>query len=283
MNPFRADLHCHSTCSDGTLSPTEIVHLAKQIGLSGLSITDHDTVEAYPIVIEPCLQMGIQLLVGAEFSTVLNGSSVHILGYGFRYDNIDIKTLCIKHTERRLNRNLSILNLLAKNGMPVSEEELTAACVSIPEDIARHTVGRPHIALAMVRKGYVATVQEAFKKYLSDGMPCYIQGTAITVEETIEVIHGAKGIAVIAHPHLVHDRQLVRKLLTMDFDGIECYYGRFYPQHHREWLKIAEKKKWLVTGGSDFHGSIKPDIHLGCSWIGEEQFLAIQTRLHQMH
>lgn len=282
MNPFRADLHCHTTCSDGSLSPTEIVLLAKQIGLSGLSITDHDSVNAYPTATPLCLELGIQLLTGAEFSTVLNGVSVHVLGYGFQTDHPEIQKLCAKHAERRYNRNLAILNLLTKYSMPVSEEELAEACSCSSKDFLHRAVGRPHIALAMVKKGYVDTVQNAFKKYLAEGKTCYAQGAAFSVEETIDVIHKAKGLAVIAHPHLLKNNQILRQLLEMNFDGIECYYGNFHPKDHKRWLKISEKKGWLVTGGSDFHGDIKPHISLGCSWVEEKFFQAIKQRLQSL-
>lgn len=282
MNSFRADLHCHTTCSDGSLSPTEIIHLAKQIGLSALSITDHDSIEAYKTAIPLCSKLGIQLLIGAEFSTVLNGTSIHVLGYGFQLEHPSILLLCAKHTERRHNRNLAILELLAKYNMPISEEELKAACMSTPQENIRHCIGRPHIALAMVHKGYVETVQDAFNKFLGEGKTCYAQGIAFSVEETIEIIHQAKGLAVIAHPHLLKNSRITQKLLDMNFDGIECYYGKFPPQNHTRWLRIAKKKEWLITGGSDFHGAIKPFIPLGCSWIGEEQFQAIQNRLQAL-
>lgn len=279
MNTFRADLHCHTTCSDGTLSPTELVHLAKQIGLNALSITDHDTVEAYSSVVQLCRELNIELLSGTEFSAVQDEASVHILGYGFNPDNEGIRALCRKHAERRYNRNLAILNLLSKHGMPVSEEELAAISPYATEDIFHHSVGRPHIAQAMVKKGYVETVQEAFKKYLIEGKPCYAQGNAFSIEETISVIHNAKGLAIIAHPHLLRNNKILRRLLEMDFDGIECYYGNFPPKDHKRWLKIAEKKGWLITGGSDFHGTIKPHNPLGCSWIDENLFQAIKDRV----
>lgn len=281
MNPFRADLHCHSTCSDGTLTPNELISLAKIIGLNALSITDHDTIEAYSAAIPLCHELGIELLTGVEFSATHDDISVHILGYGFDLDNSDIAALCKKHAERRYHRNQAILNLLAKHGMPITEGELAAASGHDVENIQHHTIGRPHIAMAMVKKGYVENVQAAFKKYLIEGKLCYAQGMTFSVEETIDVIHRAKGLAVIAHPHLLKSSKLLKRLLEMEFDGIECYYGNFPLKDHKRWLKIAANKGWLITGGSDFHGEIKPHSPLGCSWIDETLFRNLLNKLQK--
>ena len=266
MSEFRADLHCHSTCSDGSLTPTEIVQLAKKKGLSGISITDHDSIEAYATAIPACAELGIELLTGVELSTVLNGVSIHILAYGFQPDDKEMLAFCQRHAERRFIRNQAILALLEKHGMPLSQQDLAA-----PSLLPR-TIGRPHIALAMVQKGYVASLQEAFKKYLGDGRPCHTQGASFSIEETIEVIRRSHALSVIAHPHLLTDQKILNSLLEMPFDGIECYYGKFQSENHKRWLKIAEKKGWLVTGGSDFHGDIKPAVDLGCSWIDARSF-----------
>jgi predicted metal-dependent phosphoesterase TrpH len=272
MSDFRADLHCHSTCSDGSLSPLEIVHLAKKKGLRGLSITDHDTTEAYVTGIVPlCKELGIELLTGVEFSAMHEDQSVHILGYGYQLHDPHIDALCAKHAARRKERNKAILELLGKHKMPISEEDLIAA---LPEDDAKsvRTIGRPHIALAMVKKGYVGSIQEAFKKYIGEDRSCYAHGTALSIQETIDAIHSAKGAAIIAHPHLLPNGKLLKILLEMPFDGIECYYGTFPAKDHKRWIKIAQHRQWLITGGSDFHGTIKPNIELGCSWIDEPTF-----------
>ena len=272
MDEFRVDLHCHTTCSDGTLSPEEVIRLAKQIGLSGLCITDHDTIEAYQFAIPFSKEIGIEMITGAEFSASHNGTSVHILAYSFAPDSEVIKNFCHRHIERRTNRNREILDLLAKNKMPITEEELAEYSTK-----AKHTVGRPHIAMAMIKKGYVSNVKEAFKRYIGDGKPCYARGQTFTVEYILDVIHQANGLAIIAHPHLLEDHVTLRYLLELPFDGIECYYARFAPDNEKRWLEIAQKKKWLATGGSDFHGEIKPTIPLGCSWIGEETFRILQN------
>lgn len=278
MNEFRADLHCHTTCSDGSETPEQVIQLAKEAGLSALSITDHDTVDAYETALSFANAARITLLTGIEFSTALNQMSVHILGYGFNVNHTAILELCSKHTERRKNRNLAVLDILAAKNMPLTYEELKDA---IPVTLASkgRSIGRPHIAFAMVKRGYVKTPQEAFNKYLGENRPCFVQGDTFTVDETIDTIHKAKGVAIIAHPHLIKNTGLLNELLKKDFDGMECYYGIFPAKAHERWLKIAQHRNWLITGGSDFHGTAKPNLKLGCSWIGAEPFQAILNRI----
>ncbi|MGA8164818.1 MAG: PHP domain-containing protein [Waddliaceae bacterium] len=266
---FRADLHCHSTCSDGTLSPKEIVDLAKSLGLSGLSITDHDTICAYKSSLPYAGEIGIKMISGVEFSTEHKGVSVHILGYSFSLKNPAVHEFCLKHKERREKRCLAILELLRLHQMPILKEEIHSLQ-------PKGNIGRPHIALAMVKKGYVQSVEKAFTRYLGDGRPCYVKGEAFSVEESIDLIHQANGIAVIAHPHLIKPPAILNDLLNMDFDGLEGYYASIGSRTHVDWIELAKKRNWIVTGGSDFHGEIKPNHALGSSWVGQEVF----DRLH---
>lgn len=273
-NEERYDLHCHTTCSDGTMTPEETLKLAKSSGLKGLSITDHDTIAAYKIAIDLAKQLDLTLLSGVEFSASHKGASVHILGYGFDINAPTITEFCLRHEKRRADRNSLILELLKKHKMPLTPEDVTG-----PFNKTMATSGRPHIAHAMIAKRYVHTISEAFKKFIGEGCSCYAAGTPHTVEETIETIHTAKGVAIIAHPHLMSDKATLNAILNMNFDGIECYYGNIAYQNNARWLELAEKKKWLVTGGSDFHGSIKPNQPLGSSWIDSERFTLLQQAI----
>ncbi len=262
---MRADLHCHSTASDGSLSPTELVHLAKKENLWGLSITDHDTIDAYKTALPAAQDCGIHLGTGIEFSCDYKGSSIHILGYDFLLTDAGLQDFCLRHQTRRQDRNRAILDKLFKHGFLIDEQELLL--------LSHHkTVGRPHIAQQLVKKGYVSSIQEAFNKYLGDGKPCYAPGTPFSIVETINVIHKAQGKAFIAHPHLLSKKIPLQELLKLPFDGIECFYSRFSQDSAKSWVKIAQEKKWLISGGSDFHGLIKPEIALGSSFIGKEEF-----------
>ncbi len=265
---FRADLHCHTTCSDGTDSPTELLHKAKAVGLQAISITDHDTIEAYtPEIFALAKSLDLQLLPGVELSSEQEGCSVHVLGY-----NIDVQSVSLKHflsslIERRAERNRAILAKLARKGFVIHEQELTV--------FGMRTIGRPHIAELMVRKKYVSSREEAFQRYLQDGASCYTPGIKYTPLEVIEQIHQAKGKAVLAHPHFARKGAFLRKLLELPLDGIECYYAALNPAQEAPWLEVAKEKGWLVTGGSDYHGTVKPHITLGCSWVDLERFRAL--------
>lgn len=263
MNPnFRADLHIHSTASDGTLSPFEILDLAEKIGLSGLSITDHDTVAAYtPELLKEAEKRGLRLVTGVEFSTTYENGPVHILGYNFDLGDTELRNFCQRHRENREKRNRKMVVLLQKKGLEITFEEIEH----------QGTMGRPHIADLLVKKGYIADHNQAFKRYLGEGKCCYVPAEPVTVEETLDVIHKAKGLAFLAHPHLGRMRT-VKKLLEFPFDGLECYYARFPLNEEKPYLQLAESQNLLISGGSDFHGAIKPHNPLGASWIDEERF-----------
>jgi 3',5'-nucleoside bisphosphate phosphatase len=266
MSDFRADLHCHTVCSDGTDEPRALLQLAKQAGLQGLSITDHDTLDAYtPELFTDAEALGIRLLPGIEISSEQDDDSVHILGYGYDLADAGLKEFLVQMQKRRGERNRAILQKLAQRKMPISEEELKAFAI-------HRTIGRPHIAHLMVKKGYVATIREAFERYLRDGALCYSPGIKYQPREVIDRIHKAKGKAILAHPHFFKKGSFLRKLLDLPFDGIECYYGNLAKELELPWLKIAKERGLIATGGSDYHGHLKPHIPLGCSWVSQHTF-----------
>lgn len=267
-NLFRADLHCHTTCSDGTFTPYEIIQEAVKVGLSGMSITDHDTMQAYENIFSYAHEMGIKLLPGIEFSAFHQEESVHILGYGFQIDHPVIINLCDKHLERRKNRNLAILERMQQHKLNISIEDI------VVENGNRglERAGRPHFARALQKKGYVASISEAFIRYLGNSSPCYVHGSFITVQDTIDAIRSAKGKVILAHPYVYNYQFCYEIIRDFDFDGIEVYYGNTLPHLENTWKKAAEKRSMLMTGGSDFHGAMKPNLCLGASWTPEITF-----------
>lgn len=274
MSNFRADLHCHSLFSDGSDHPEKLILDAIASGLSGLSITDHDTVEAYKEALTFAASLQFPLLTGVEFSASHRGESIHILGYGFLPLDRHITALCQKHVTRRLDRNLRILANLKRLGVVITRDELENVQIPSVDDAQKlkRTIGRPHIALLLVEKGIVPNVKEAFQKYLGEGKPAFDPGERISVENTIAAIHAAKGFAIIAHPHLIEKTSILRELLRMPFDGIEAYYAKMGPEKEAKYIKMAQERKWLITGGSDYHGLIKPHNPLGCSWVNDTTF-----------
>lgn len=255
------------------MSPEELVAHAKAVELSGLSITDHDNVNAYSSAVEAARSMGgIWIGTGVEFSSVNEGKSVHVLGYDFDPEAASLQAFCKRHVMRRRERNRAIIDKLGACKMPIDRDQLEKL---LSEGVP---VGRPHIALAMVEKGYVKTVEEAFDHFLGDRRPCFDPGIPISTDETLAIIHKAGGKAFIAHPHFMRNAKAVEKLLTKPFDGIECYYGRLAAEQEKQWVALASERGLLISGGSDFHGAIKPNIPLGCSWVDEETFDRIFER-----
>ncbi len=274
MDEFRADLHCHSSFSDGTLTPFELVDLSKKNGLKGLSITDHDTFEGYLALTKNTPSLDLVVLPGVELSCTQDEQDVHILGYSFDPDSLFFQDFCSLHRKQRIERNKIILEKLKKYDMIVDESDF------MKNDTQSY--GRPHIAQVLVKKGYVKSIQEAFKKYIGEGKPCYEKGQKWDVQEGIDAIHKARGLAVIAHPHFINRRRIIKQLLELPFDGIEVYYSRFSYSEHDKWQKIAREKNLAMTGGSDFHGSIKPGIQLGCSYTNEETFLILKNHFFEV-
>lgn len=265
MNNFRADLHVHTIFSDGSESPEKVIDLAISRNLQGLSITDHDSTKAYKRALEYASEKKFPLISGVEFSAHYHQESVHILCYAFPLNSQSISALCEKHIRRRNERNQRILENLKRLQINIEESD-------IPKTSADGVVGRPHIAIALIKKGVVATMKEAFQKYLAEGKLAYAEGERISVQETLQYIKEGKGKAILAHPQLVIRKRLLKDLLEMPFDGVEGYYSLIPFQENEIFIQKAKEKGLLITGGSDYHGSIKPNIPLGCSWVGQETF-----------
>lgn len=264
-----ADLHCHSTCSDGSITPEELIQLGKKYGLKGLSITDHDTIDAYSQAIPVAKSCGIRLGTGIEFSCHFENFNIHLLGYDFDLNSPKIYQACSKRKKSREERNKKMLVELKKHGCPLDYEELVVKAKT-------SSIGRPHIAMLMLEKGYIKTYQEAFSQYIGEGKKCYQAGFSLDVAEAIEIIRGSMGKVFIAHPHLLPFSFPLQKLLALPFDGIECCYAHLKAT---PWLGIAQDKGWLISGGSDYHGSLKTEIDLGCNGVLESEFHAIFSKL----
>jgi 3',5'-nucleoside bisphosphate phosphatase len=264
---YKADLHCHSHFSDGELSPKELLYLAKKVGLNGLSITDHDNIEAYTHELFSLAEsLKIDLLTGVEISSSLQNETVHILGYGFDSHSSILKKFLEEVRERRYRRNIEILKKLAEKNIFLEEKDLYS------DRYPKTAIGRPHIAQLLVEKGYVKDFKTAFNEYLKDGGPCFVIGEKFSPLQIIDLLHKVKAKAILAHPDQISDSTVLRELLQMPFDGIEAYYGIMVLHKEMRWVRLAMKKGWLFTGGSDFHGSSKPFVALGCSWVSKECF-----------
>jgi predicted metal-dependent phosphoesterase TrpH len=252
MNEGSADLHTHTTASDGTQSPADNVRLAAEAGLAAIAVTDHDTVSGVAEALAAGERFGVQVVPGVEISTVSGGQDIHVLGYGidFRDGRLLMRLQQLRETRER--RNELILAKLAELGMPLSMEDVKAEAAAVKRK--DDTIGRPHIAAAMQRRGYVATVQEAFDRFLAKGGAAFVKVPRISPETAIAWIREAGGAPVLAHPGLYKDDDLVERLAGLGLAGIEAYHADHSREEERMYAALAERCGLLVTAGSDFHG-----------------------------
>lgn len=256
----RIDLHIHTTCSDGSLSPEAVVERAFQRGMTAIAITDHDTVAGVERA-QTAAPVGMEVIAGVEISAAGGQGLLHILGYFVdSHDALFLEKLQ-NYVEARNERNPKILAALADNGCPLGMEEIVALS-------GGEVVNRPHIARAMVSRGYVKTTQEAFDRYLNHDAPAYFPKEIYTLAQTIQIIHEAGGLAVLAHPDQLYNgnmrkiRPFIAEAVTQGLDGIEAYHGTGLAGHGRIYQAIAEEHELFITGGSDFHG-IQPYRDIG--------------------
>jgi len=261
------DLHIHSTASDGSFSPAEILALAQELKLGAIAITDHDTVNGSKEALSIGIPSSLKFLTGVEISaspppSFSYSASLHILGYSINVDDPLLnKTLAIVQ-EARKTRNPGIVARLNSMGVALSMDELL-------NEAGGGQLGRPHIAKLMVKKGYVGSIKEAFDKYLGKGKPAYLDKYRIDCSKAIEVILGAGGIPVIAHPYLLNPRNVadledfIIILKKMGLKGIEVYYPEHSPHVTSQFEDMANRHELLITGGTDFHGSLKPKLKMG--------------------
>lgn len=254
------DLHIHSTMSDGTLTPKEIVKLAARKGLKAIALTDHDTFEGVQQAIDGAEGLDLEVVSGIELSVKCHGVSAHLLGYLFDHNSSKFQMALSDVQEGRIARNERILKKLSAFNIQISISEL--------KNYAKvGQIGRPHIAKIMVKKGYSKSMDEAFDVYLGATGKAYTPRHLFAIDEAIDHIKKAGGIAVLAHPYTVYKSEIefkgvVDELLGMGLDGIEAYYPAHSRKFRNEMIQLAIKKDLLVTGGSDYHGDIRPGTTL---------------------
>ncbi len=254
------DLHTHSTISDGTMSPSELVGYAHRKGLSAIAITDHDTIGGIGEAVTAGDFLGIEVVPGIELSVKYSQQNVHLLGYLFDYQNKDLHDALGQLQAGRIERNKKIISNLNKLGFPIEFNELTKT----GRDGQK---GRPHIAKLLMEKKIVGTMDEAFEKYLGKDGLAYASRFVYGAKEAISLIKNAGGIAVLAHPlklDTVFDDfpRILNQLCDLGLDGIEVYYPNHTRKFRKNLMALAEKLSLLMTGGSDYHGSIRPGTTL---------------------
>lgn len=253
------DLHVHTTASDGTCAPGEVVRLAAEAGLSAIAITDHDTAEGYAEAAEAGRREGVEVVPGIEISTRFFGA-VHILGYYIDPLSPELRPVLDWVVQDRDERNRKMAELMAADGLPVSYEQMHERFGTV--------VGRPHFARVLVELGLADSVQDAFDRYVEKGQKYYVGRHFLSIERSIEIIRLAGGVPVLAHPfqYKLEDarlRELIEHCLASGLRGMECRYTGYSEEQTAYLLALAEEYGLLPTGGSDFHGANKPHIRLG--------------------
>ncbi len=255
------DLHAHTTTSDGSLTPSQLVDMARKNGLRALAVTDHDTIEGLPEALERGAEIGIEVAPGVEISAEFKSGTMHILGYFIDPANPNLSEKLQTLQEARRTRNPRIAGKLRDLGLEVTMEEVDAAA-------GGGQVGRPHFARVLIDKHYVSDIDEAFGRYLGKGAPAYVDKFRLYPKDAVTMIRGAGGIAVLGHPFTLNlepeplERLLI-DLVDVGLEGIEVYYSEHTPEMTRLYLTLAEKLNLLPTGGSDYHGDNKDEIALG--------------------
>jgi predicted metal-dependent phosphoesterase TrpH len=255
------DLHTHTTASDGTLDPADLVRKAASDGLKAVAITDHDTVGGLSQALRAGEETGVEVIPGCELSIDFKSGQMHILGLFLPDPPQGLQATLDDLQDRRNNRNDRILGMLKNAGVDVELEE-------IQELAGEASIGRPHIARVLVQKGVVENIDQAFKQYIGPGGAAYVPKDKIDPETGIRLLKQEGATVILAHPYSLETdteelRELLGRLKEQGLEGMEAYYSEHTPEQTQTYLQLCDEFDLLVSGGSDFHGSVKEDVGLG--------------------
>lgn len=251
----KSDLHLHSTCSDGLWPPERVVEKAARAGIVAMALTDHDTIEGVPIAARAAAARGIELIPGVEISVDADdGAERHLLGYGIDVADEALSAALAENVAARDERLTRMLAALAREGVHLTADEVRAE--------AAGNVGRPHVADALVRKGIVRRRQDAFDRWLGDGRCAHVKKKNLDAARAIALVHGAGGVAVLAHPGRRWDPALIERLVRDGLDGLEAWHPSHAPSQVRALEEMASRWSLLLTGGSDCHGDDEGEQNL---------------------
>ena len=259
------DLHAHTTASDGSYTPTELVRYAKKKGLSAIAITDHDTVAGVEEASIEGRKLGIRVIPGAELSTRMDDCDVHMTSLFINCKNKQLIKRLDDMAASRQERNYKMVDKLHEAGFQIDRSDLDALGEG-------KILARGHIAQILIARGYATELKEALRKYLSKGTPGYVQKEVLSPEECIQLVHDAGGLIFVAHLHQIdpqdpeHCRDVARRLIRMGADGLETQYCEFDDEWRQTTEQIAQECGCLRSGGSDFHGTMKKGLDLACGY-----------------
>lgn len=267
----KADLHIHTNASDGLLSVPDLFAKIQEKGLSAVSITDHDTVDALQEALTLAAELNIELISGVELTARWKEKEVHLLAYLFDPDNDAFLSLIARQKRARKLRMKKIAEMLRSEGVDIDYEEIRAVA-------GRANVGRPHAARVLVKKGYTASVPEAFIRYLGSERIKELKTEYAEVPEITEIVSSAGGVISVAHPGRIYTDEELRELLSLGLDAIECIHPSHTYSKQKEYTRLAKEKNLLITGGSDYHGSANKDYdpYLGIVTLGRDHLNSIR-------
>jgi hypothetical protein len=247
------DLHSHTTCSDGQSAPRELVRQAAAAGVQVLAVTDHDSVEALPECLEEAKACGVRVVAGIEISSRFEGHDVHVLGYGLEWEAPGLQARLAELHRGRRERVAAICGKLRELGVGLDPSEVLAQA-------GGKSVGRRHVARAMLKKGLVESLEEAFGRYLGAGSPANVPANELSPADAARLVRAHGGVAVLAHPGFLDDDAVVERILDAapGIRGIEVYHRYRSARKHLRYLEVARRRGLLVSGGSDFHGDANP-------------------------
>lgn len=257
------DLHLHTTASDGRLTPPELVAKAARLGLSVIAITDHDSTEGIAEALAAAEAFpGLRVIAGVELSTDVPQGEVHVLGYFIDYEDEAFQERLRRLRHSRETRAQRMVEKLAKLGMPLSWERVL-------ELAGDGSVGRPHLAQALLEKGYITSLPEAFERYIGRTGPAYAEREKMTPVEAVELVVQVGGLPVLAHPGQIENRDaLIEELKAVGLVGLEAYYGNYPPTKVDELVALARRHQLIITGGSDYHALDSPeDVEIGSVFV----------------
>ncbi len=276
----RVDFHMHTTHSDGSYTPAELMRYCKQKKLECVSVTDHDTMSSFEEAEREAKQLGIELVPGVEISAQFDPGTLHILGFFLDRHHPRLKAMFEEIQKARRERNPMIIKKLNDLGIDISMEEvIEAACGSKTGKVSDKQIGRPHFAKVLIKKKAVKNHEDAFNKYLAKGRPAYVDKRRVSSQEALTLIREAGGIASVAHPKQMKLNpealeKEIGKLAQEGLEAIEVYNSCQNPRDNDIFNRIAERFKLVKTGGSDFHGTNKPDVDL--AYLGENVHLGYE-------
>ena len=250
------DLHTHTLCSDGLQTPSEVVEAGLERGLKALAITDHDTLQGLDEARRRAAGTGLEIVPGVELSTAAGDLEVHVLGYFFDEDDAVFQGELRRFRDVRRERIRAILERLAELGMPLDEEEVLRCARG-------EAVGRPHVAEAMVARGYATNLDDAFRRFLGTHRPAWVPKPVLTPTGAIQLVAAAGGVTSVAHPATIGDDRILDDLAAAGLNAIECVHPKHDAASEARYREIAARHGLLVTGGSDSHGRKPGGIPIG--------------------